>query len=1057
MIGYLILPFLADDAGVSDGNDAESADDQSTLADKNPKVYAAIGFFLPPLAYFLLGRKKLGFLCLISFFFLGLGVLIVPVHAWKIIGAAKDGTDQSDGGESTDAGDSAPESEDDHPAPSDEPLEPETADYTEEQVIEAEMSDDPIAEWEPPEGDVLEPEERLHRDFIAPTDMEVNAESIRTGDKWAQSIYVNSWPEMVRDGFLNSIFSDAAFDTDISVHLEPRKQETAKAQLQDRIGAIEAQLDERSKQGASAEARDVKKKLDITRQMYDLVSQQGMTLFDASMYINHRGWSEEQVRSQLDDVRGMMERPPASTDVRVATRRQDKCMTSAAPIGMDELGKKNPMLGGSAAAMMPFTSASRIEENGVDFGVQPYNGSPIIVNRFGRDTGYNMMTIGNIGSGKSFSTKLNLVRTLQRRDDVDVVMLDPLEGFIGVNKALGGNRIVVGGNVGLNPMEIRETPAEILEQAGGDLDPYSAKLKDVMTFFETFFAMRGDNLDDERRGVLEKAVQKAYADRGITTDPDTHGKDSPTLLDVMDNLEEMATHPERYTRSESETEKERISGYSSDLLVGMQPFSEGGEFENLTKETEISIGDSRITYLDLQQQEGSGGTGLMMQLLFNTVYERAKQTDKMIFVIDEARYLMKDAANLEFLEQAVRHSRHYNLSIQFVTQTVDEFFAQDEAEAIANNCSLIQLNRVAGLDDETAMNKLGLNRKQAEFVRNALPGDKERGYSECLLGVEGDWYPIHVKASGAEAQVVDFDPDEMDRSDLPGYERIEGTETEQRIEEALEVGVATETPEEHGTDESIADKMETIEAVGFEEGEEFTPEKPVEEMTREELVELIKQGDFGDVGIDRFKKGESDSSESSTAEVTKTSGAWGDDHLDDGGTRVYYVELDIDDSETEADSDEMPVIDSLGDAFTVYATDPSELAIRAGDYGVGFDAVIATSHGEQTFTNALKDLAEVAAVDVADITSQIELADEAEGIDASELERFRRDTEAQEQSGSNEVFNQLKTEVEEYEDHSQIEDDMEGIEFDKIEESTDEVGFDELVEADPGEFTFDDE
>ncbi len=965
-----------------------------------------------------------------------------------------------------------PEDGDDAPKVSKEPMEAENAPYSQDEIIDQYGEEN--AKYTQPEGEkVIDPIDRLHKDFIAPTEYQVEAESVKSGDKWVQSLYVNTWPEHVKDGFMNTIFSDSAFDTDISVHLEPRDNDRAKAQLQDRIGAIEAELDERSKQGASAEARDIKQKLDITRQMYDLVSRHGMTLFDVSMYVNHRGWDKDQVRSQLDDIRGMMERPPANTDVRVATRRQDKSMVSASPLGLDELGKKNAMLGGAAAAMMPFTSSSRIEESGVDFGVQPYNGSPIIVDRFGRDTGYNMMTIGNIGSGKSFSTKLNLVRTLQRRSDVDVVMLDPLEGFIGVNKALGGNRIVVGGNVGLNPLEIRETPQEILEQAGGDLDPYSGKLKDVMTFFETFFSMRGDNLDDERRGVLEKAVQKSYADKGITSDPETHGRESPTLNDVMENLEEMAQTPEKFTRSEAETEKEHISSYASDLLVGMQPFSEGGEFENLTEETEISIGESRISYLDLQQQEGSGGTGLMMQLLFNTVYERAKQTDnKMIFVIDEARYIMKDAASLDFLEQAVRHSRHYNLSIQFVTQTVDEFFAQDESEAIANNCSLIQLNRVAGLDDEVAMNKLGLNRKQADYVRNALPGDKERGYSECLLGVEGEWYPIHVKASASEARVVDFDPEAMDRSDLPGYERIEGTDREQRIEEALEVGVASDTPETHGTDQTVGEKMETIEAVGFEEGEKVEEAIEVEEMGKQQLIEIIKAGDFSNVDIDDVRLGseeikqainESSTSpspspqSSSTPSPKRTSGTWGQTEEEKGDTRIYYVEIDVDRSETDPDSDRMPVIDSLGDAFTVYATEPSELAIKAGDYEVGFDAVIATSHGEETFSTALNELDEVAEVDVADITSQVELAEAADGIDASELERFRKETSQRESNASNEEFRQLKQQVDEYEDHSQVEKDMEDIEFDKIDDDTDEIGFDELVETDPEKFTFDDD
>ncbi|MFP4174676.1 MAG: hypothetical protein ACLFSW_02730, partial [Halobacteriales archaeon] len=214
--------------------------------------------------------------------------------------------------------------------------------------------------------------------------------------------------------------------------------------------------------------------------------------------------------------------------------------------------------------------------------------------------------------------------------------------------------------------------------------------------------------------------------------------------------------------SESDEERRKIETNASELLIGMEPFTEGGEFENLSTETEIDITGSKVVYLDLQQQETRGGTGLMMQLLFNAVYERAKEeTDKrVIFAIDEARYIMKDSANLSFLEQAVRHSRHYDLSIQFITQTIDEFFAQDESEAIADNCSLKLLHRIEGMDDELA-DELDLTPRQKEYVATAMAGDEEAGYSEALLGVADEgWFPVHVRANDFEKRVVDYGVDD---------------------------------------------------------------------------------------------------------------------------------------------------------------------------------------------------------------------------------------------------------------------------------------------------------
>ncbi|TQR22246.1 hypothetical protein C9J85_08005 [Haloferax sp. wsp5] len=64
-----------------------------------------------------------------------------------------------------------------------------------------------------------------------------------------------------------------------------------------------------------------------------------------------------------------------------------------------------------------------------------------------------------------------------------------------------------------------------------------------------------------------------------------------------------------------------------------------------------------------RQSQLAGNTALTMQLLISLVYERAKETDKeVVFVIDEARYIMQDAASLAFLETVFRHHRHAELT-----------------------------------------------------------------------------------------------------------------------------------------------------------------------------------------------------------------------------------------------------------------------------------------------------------------------------------------------------------------------------------------------------------
>lgn len=102
-------------------------------------------------------------------------------------------------------------------------------------------------------------------------------------------------------------------------------------------------------------------------------------------------------------------------------------------------------------------------------------------------------------------------------------------------------------------------------------------------------------------------------------------------------------------------------------------FSVGSDLTELALATEFDL-DSSVLYLDLQQVErGRQRTSLLMHALFPSVFEWVKTVDQeVVFVIDEAHYLLREQATASALETAVRHSPHYDLSLHFVTQTSRE-------------------------------------------------------------------------------------------------------------------------------------------------------------------------------------------------------------------------------------------------------------------------------------------------------------------------------------------------------------------------------------------------
>ncbi|WP_440992297.1 VirB4 family type IV secretion system protein [Haloarchaeobius baliensis] len=599
-----------------------------------------------------------------------------------------------------------------------------------------------------------------HQSLVSADSIEEFPNAVQTGEQLTRTQWIAEYPDAPTDGLFEQLYSTGETrETDIAIHVDPRDTDRTLNELENKIETLEADheyLNERHRAGA----RGIRKDLEDYQDLYDVLRNTPMEAFDVSMYLTTRADEPDAERVDVDGVLGAARRAPANLTPVTPRWQQLDSLVSCSPIGVDRLDDSldstTPMLGGALGAMFPFVSGA-FAEHGIEYGTYALNESPLILDRFNRETGYCTMVIGKLGAGKSFSTKLQLLRRAMYDPDTIIVMLDPLEGFAGVNDALGGERVTVGGTRGFNPLEIRATPSEVLDSTP-DIDPWGEQIAWVLTFFKTFFTHVASNPLGDRTQTLRRAVQETYEQAGITRDPATHSKESPTIRDLMRVLESMLDEPEAFGYP-TEGVQERVRADAEALLTDLQPsFRADGDFANLAQPTEFDL-DSSVVYLDLHQEEGVRGqaeTSLMMQVLFNAVYERAKGTDKrVVFVIDEAHYLLHDSTSLGFLETAVRHSRHYDLSLHFITQTGGEFALTPEAKTIASLCSMTLIHRVDE-EAEKLAEWFGLSEREVNWVRTAKAGNDEDGFSEALLGIDEEgWFPLRVRASPYERQVLD--------------------------------------------------------------------------------------------------------------------------------------------------------------------------------------------------------------------------------------------------------------------------------------------------------------
>ncbi|WP_135827093.1 VirB4 family type IV secretion system protein [Halorussus ruber] len=616
--------------------------------------------------------------------------------------------------------------------------------------------------------DRLDDASTMHQSVVAPSAVDWETTyAVLNDETYVRTFWIEQFPEKPANGILERLLLETDLQTDISIHLDPFDTQSAEDMMADWISDLKVNQHDAN----SLKAEDLQKDIDRGKFMRSLVRANKASFYRGGVFIRLSAESKQELDNQTTRLRSIVKDAPANCTLKVANRWQEKGLATVSPLGANELGRDrmSTLTNQAVGAMFPFSSNYMMMDDGVEYGYHGHNGSPVRINPWDLETGHSELVVGMPGAGKTFGDIMRHLRMMKRQQEMMLVMIDPVGGFKGIADALNAKTISVGGDTQLNPLEIRETPQEVLE-SDDSISPLSAKKDEVYAVLENFLTARDINLGTET-GVLSYVIDEAYRQAGVVEDDvSTHTpENSPTMTDVHRILADIAENPDEHNIATSESARERAAQYADELAIAFQPFREGGAYANLSERSEIDIleGDNKVVYIDLGQIEGSASgidrQTFLMQLLLSTVYQQAKKTDRNVeLAIDEAHYLFEDQANLDFLETAFRHQRHAGLRMVLLSQTAQEFYETDQAEKIIGMCPIKVFHKLPDLDEETA-DKIGLTREQRKYVRSADAGKEDLGYSQALVRVEEHGtYPLHVVADEFEKRVIDYEPDDRE-------------------------------------------------------------------------------------------------------------------------------------------------------------------------------------------------------------------------------------------------------------------------------------------------------
>ena len=558
------------------------------------------------------------------------------------------------------------------------------------------------------------------QNLIAPAALQVSQDYIKVGNKYAKTMFVLSYPRYLSGGWFSPIINLAKL-FDISIFVHPVDTALAMRSLRKKAAQIEAEIMEREAKGYVRDPMLETAFSDI-ESLRDNLQQSQERLFDTAVYITIYADSIEKLNELEETINNMFE--SKLIYIKPALFQQLDGFMSTLPSGQDKLDIHTPLNSGPVSSFFPFVSTDLTSEEGILYGINLHNNTLIIFDRFSLENG-NKVVFAKSGAGKSYATKLEILRSMML--GTDVLVIDPEDEYKNLSDTVGGTyfKISLTSDQHINPFDIPTVPK-------GE-DPVDVFRSHILNLTGLLKIMLGD-LNVEEEAILDRAVTETYASRDIIPDnPNFLSAEPPILSDleqVMRNMEG------------GRVIAERLYKYTKGTYAGF-----------VNRKTNIDIKNRLIVFSirDLEDELRPIAMYIALNFIWNLVRAELK---KRILVIDEAWVVMKYPEGAAFLYGIAKRGRKYFLGLTTITQEVEDFLSSPYGKPVITNSSLQLLLKQA----PASIDIIGKTFNLTEAEKNLL---LEVGVGQGLFFAGLKHVAIQIVASYFEDKIITTKPQQL--------------------------------------------------------------------------------------------------------------------------------------------------------------------------------------------------------------------------------------------------------------------------------------------------------
>jgi conjugal transfer ATP-binding protein TraC len=245
------------------------------------------------------------------------------------------------------------------------------------------------------------------KDILAPSALQITPKELLLGEQVARSFFVISYPRFLSEHWFAPIINlDKIFDISIFVH--PIDTAPMLKKLQKKVAEVQSQINDREAKGLVRDPMLDTAYQDI-EDLRDALQQADQKLFDVGVYISMYASSKEELDKVENEIKSILE--AQMVYVKPALFQQEQGYRSTLPLCSDELNVHNKINSETLSSIFPFISFDLTTERGILYGINRHNNSLVLFDRYSMEN-YNSVLFAKSGAGKSYTTKLEVLRSL---------------------------------------------------------------------------------------------------------------------------------------------------------------------------------------------------------------------------------------------------------------------------------------------------------------------------------------------------------------------------------------------------------------------------------------------------------------------------------------------------------------------------------------------------------------------------------------------------------------------------------------------------------------------